>query len=135
MNYNNPIPVVVMLVRTISENGDLRYLTQTRNIEPCIGEKAFTAGYVNAGESAEQAACRELLEETGIETQTWSWKPLSTSITPNNRLLVFMYLDYLMSESDALKNFIPNEEVSDLNFARPGDTLCFPIHTEVLSKL
>lgn len=43
-----------------------RFLLVTRGKEPLKGSLAFPGGGVEAGESAEQAAHRELMEETGL---------------------------------------------------------------------
>lgn len=135
MSYKNPTPVVVLLIRSISEGGSMRYLIHERGIEPMLGGLAFLSGYIDKGESAEQAAKRELLEEAGLDTMLWMWKPAFTRISPTNKLLIFMRLDCLTAEADLLAKFVPNREVRSLSFVRPGDTLCFPIHTEVLREL
>ena len=44
-----------------------RVLLVRRNHEPMLGRWAFPSGYVDAGEVVEEAAKREVLEETGVE--------------------------------------------------------------------
>lgn len=44
-----------------------RVLLVRRNHEPQLGRWAFPSGYVDAGEVVEEAAAREVLEETGVE--------------------------------------------------------------------
>ena len=41
-------------------------LVVRRNIEPQIGQLALPGGYMNLGETWQQAGARELFEETGI---------------------------------------------------------------------
>src|SRR5512134_771964 len=60
-SYLNPAPVAVMLVPV---DGGL--LTVRRAIPPRIGELALPGGFINLGETWQQAAARELLEETGV---------------------------------------------------------------------
>jgi ADP-ribose pyrophosphatase YjhB (NUDIX family)/ribosomal protein S18 acetylase RimI-like enzyme len=60
--YHNPLPGVAVIVE--SEGGVV--LVQ-RKVPPHPGEWCFPAGFVEAGESTEQAAARECQEETGLE--------------------------------------------------------------------
>lgn len=60
--YRNPIPVVGALVE---RDGEILLLK--RSIEPLRGFWAPPTGYMEWDESAEQAAAREVLEETGLE--------------------------------------------------------------------
>ncbi len=46
-----------------------RVLLIRRNHEPMYGRWSFPSGYVDAGEIVEQAAVREVLEETGVEVE------------------------------------------------------------------
>jgi ADP-ribose pyrophosphatase YjhB (NUDIX family) len=40
-----------------------------RGVEPALGEWAFPSGYVDRGERVEDAAVREVLEETGLDVR------------------------------------------------------------------
>ncbi len=44
-----------------------RVLLVRRNHEPAYGRWSFPSGFVDAGEVVEEAAAREVLEETGVE--------------------------------------------------------------------
>src|SRR5690606_33928087 len=46
-----------------------RLLLVKRNHDPAMGRWAFPSGYVDAGEVLEEAATREVFEETGIEVR------------------------------------------------------------------
>ena len=48
---------------------DGRILLVRRNHDPMYGRWSFPSGYVDAGEVVEQAAVREVLEETGVEVR------------------------------------------------------------------
>jgi ADP-ribose pyrophosphatase YjhB (NUDIX family) len=61
-NYLNPIPVVVLLVPV---GGGL--VVARRNIEPRKGTLVLPGGYLDLGETWQEGARRELLEETGIK--------------------------------------------------------------------
>ncbi len=60
-NYLNPIPVVVLLVPV--GNG---LVVARRNIEPQKGALVLPGGYLDLGETWQEGAARELVEETGI---------------------------------------------------------------------
>lgn len=64
-SYLNPIPVVVLLVPV--GNG---LLVARRNIEPQKGTLVLPGGYLDPGESWQEGAARELLEETGVSIST-----------------------------------------------------------------
>jgi NAD+ diphosphatase len=53
----------------IIENAEGHILMTRRAREPAVNMLDFPGGFVNEGESAEVAACRETKEETGIELQ------------------------------------------------------------------
>lgn len=58
-------PSVRLAVSCVVQDGD-RFLLVERAHEPAKGQFAFAGGKVEPGESLEDAARRELLEETGI---------------------------------------------------------------------
>ena len=51
----------------VSLNGSL--VLVRRGIEPAIGRWSFPSGYVDRGEAVEDAAMREVMEETGLEVR------------------------------------------------------------------
>jgi NADH pyrophosphatase NudC (nudix superfamily) len=59
--FVNPLPVSVVLLPV-----DAGLLVVRHNIAPQLGRLALPGGYINRGESWQQAGARELLEETGI---------------------------------------------------------------------
>ncbi|NOX60646.1 MAG: NUDIX domain-containing protein [Chloroflexi bacterium] len=61
--WNNPLPVAGAAV--IDERGHI--LLARRAVAPLRGWWNLPAGFMEWGESAEEAACREVREETGIE--------------------------------------------------------------------
>ncbi|MDR6639058.1 NUDIX domain-containing protein [Paenarthrobacter nitroguajacolicus] len=60
-------PVTVDVVALTVRNGELNVLLITRLIEPYRGKLALPGGFVLAGEDLQEAAGRELAEETGVE--------------------------------------------------------------------
>ena len=59
--YRNPIPAVCCFIT----RGEELLLAQ-RAVEPCRGEWALPGGFVELGETTEEAAIREMLEETNL---------------------------------------------------------------------
>ncbi len=60
--YSNPVPAACCIV---TRGDDL--LLAKRAVEPCRGQWALPGGFVEIHETTEEAALRELKEETGIE--------------------------------------------------------------------
>ena len=68
-NYERPSVTVDMLIFAVdpeAEDEDPELLLIRRRNHPCIGQWAMPGGFVNMDESLEEAAARELEEETGI---------------------------------------------------------------------
>ena len=61
-----PIRVTVDIVIFTIRDGDLQVLLVRRGIEPFKGRWAIPGGFVHENESLEEAALRELREETGV---------------------------------------------------------------------
>ena len=62
ISYKNPVPAAGVL---LVENG--RVLLVRRKYDPRAGQWCIPAGFMEAGETPEQSAVRELREETGLE--------------------------------------------------------------------
>ena len=61
VDYNNPKPCVAVLIER-----DGRLLLVRRGVEPAKGMWDIPGGFIDYDESAEEAARREILEETGL---------------------------------------------------------------------
>ena len=64
--WANPLPVAVALLPVHCPDGTGLVVVR-RDIEPARGELALPGGYVEVGETWQQAAVRELWEETGLQ--------------------------------------------------------------------
>ncbi len=61
-----PFPVAADVVALALRDGELHVLLIERGNEPYQGRLALPGGFVDPGETGEQAARRELAEETGV---------------------------------------------------------------------
>jgi ADP-ribose pyrophosphatase YjhB (NUDIX family) len=77
--YHN-IAAAVALVFTFED----KILFTVRNVDPDKGKWDLPGGFIDPNETAEEAACREIKEELGIEILTSELKYITTS--PNNYL-------------------------------------------------
>lgn len=80
----NPLPVAVVLLPV--EDG---LLAVRRAIEPHKGSLALPGGYINWGESWQEAAARELWEETGMRIDPQELQAFDVLSAPDGTLLVF----------------------------------------------
>lgn len=127
ISYRNPIPVVVAMV-PIVEGG---WLIEQRAIEPQKGKWALPGGYVNHGESWQQAISRELEEEVGLATDPSDFRLEEIVNATNGNMLIFCSHDPVPAKD---VKFSPNEEVSAIAFADDAE-LCFSAHSEMWKKI
>jgi ADP-ribose pyrophosphatase YjhB (NUDIX family) len=66
--YANPRPAAAVLLER-AEKAGISLLLLRRAVEPGLGDWDLPAGYLDPGESFEQAARREAREESGIEVE------------------------------------------------------------------
>ena len=101
--YKNPAPTVCGIVKNKN-----RLLLIKRGIPPHVGEWAFPCGFIEYGETAEEACLRELHEETGVEGKIKSLLSVK-SIDTNEygSILIINYAvvtvdEYLIAGDDAI---------------------------------
>jgi ADP-ribose pyrophosphatase YjhB (NUDIX family) len=111
-SYKNPIPIVVAIVRVFQRdtNTQCGWLIQQRNIPPEKDGWAFPSGYINFGETWQQAAARELQEEVGLVSSPDDYELYDVVASSTGNMLIFcIHRDGVYQ--DEVK-FEPNEEVS-----------------------
>lgn len=138
MSFNNPTPVAVCLVPVRDHDG-VALLGIIRNNEPGKGKIALPGGYLNEYENFEQAASRELLEETGVLTRAEDWKLIASHPNQTNRVLVFCQLNFEVSMSDYLAlTVIQPEEVQGFFLIKPeilpSEDIAFPLHALEMAR-
>ena len=134
-SYRNPTPVVVGIlpVHMGPPHNDVRWLIQQRNIEPQKLGWSLTSGYMEFGETWQEALVREMQEEIGIETATGAIDLFDVVTASNGNLLIFGVHTVVPRR---MINFKPNKEVSDIRYIEEPkhQKLCFPTHNEMLAR-
>lgn len=102
-------PKVVAVVLVEHEG---RILLGKRNINPGWGKWSFPGGYVNRGEKVEEAAVREVKEETNLDVQLNGL--LGVYSEEGNPVVLLVYRAQLLSGLDEMRP--QEEEVLELGF-------------------
>lgn len=94
-DYERPSVTVDMLIFAVDqEEAEAELLLIRRKNHPCIGQWAIPGGFVNLPESLEEAAARELEEETGLKDicmeQLYTWGNVKRD--PRTRVISVSYM-------------------------------------------
>jgi 8-oxo-dGTP pyrophosphatase MutT (NUDIX family) len=126
VSYRNPIPVVVLAV-PVEDLG----LLMVRRVEPPAGI-ALPSGYIEVGETWQDAAARELEEETAVRVDPASIRELNVRSGDDGTLLVFATVPPI--DRVQLDAFSPSAEVSELAIvSAPRDDVVFPLDAAVVA--
>jgi ADP-ribose pyrophosphatase YjhB (NUDIX family) len=111
-------------------------LIQQRSIEPEKGKWALPSGYINHGESWEEAAVRENFEEMGLRSQLADYGLYELKKSASGNMLVFCRADKVWDGHvlEFIDNFVPNEEVTALGIYYGDTELAFPSHNECATE-
>lgn len=104
--YENPTPATCLVV----VNTQKQILLVKRSVEPKIGFWCLPGGYIELGETPEQAALRELKEETGINGQIH--RLLGATTNPLDEYDKILMLGYLVSNYNG--NLKAGDDASDV---------------------
>ena len=126
MSFVNPLPVTIVLVPV---DGGL--LLVRRNIEPHKGKLALPGGYVDLGESWQEAGAREVLEETGITIDPESIQLVTVYSAPDGTIIVVGQAAPLHSAD--LPDFVLNDEATERGFITAPEELAWPLHTQAVA--
>lgn len=128
VTYINPIPVAVLLVPV--NNG---LLTVRRGIEPGKGLLALPGGYIDFYETWQEAAARELREETHIEINPSTIKYFNTFSSVQKGVIVIFGITKPYCKFELPEFKVTNETTERVIIEKPTD-LAFPSHTEMAKR-
>lgn len=123
--FLNPLPVAVLLLPV-----DDGVLVIRRNEGTGKGHLALPGGFMDLGESWQQACARELREETRVVVAPEAVELFGVRSAPDGFLLVFGRGPRLR-EAD-LPAFAPGSEISERLVVTAPVPLAFPLHEEML---
>ena len=126
VTYRNPLPVSVVLLPV---DGGLLLIRRTQ--EPQAGKWALPGGFIEVGETWQEAGARELREETGITIEAGGIRLFDARSAPDGTLLVFGLAPPLLSQD--LHPFVPSPETSEMTVMREPLDLAFSTHTEAVA--
>jgi len=110
IHYINPRPVAGTIPVRVSDG---HVLLTRRAIEPRIGSWVFPGGFMDVGETAEEAATRETLEEANLHVNNLRLVGVYTRAEPG--VVVIVYAGDAISEATA------GEETSEVRWFHPDD--------------
>jgi ADP-ribose pyrophosphatase YjhB (NUDIX family) len=125
ITYLNPTPVAVVLLPV-----DDGLLLVRRAIPPHVGKLALPGGYVNLGETWQEAGAREVLEETGVVIDPLEIRDYRVLSAPEGIVLIFG-----LARPRALADLIPfqaSDEASECVIGHADAEIAFELHRQVV---
>lgn len=98
----------------VVENGNGEILLAKSNKEPMKGVWVLPGGGIKFGESAKDAAIREIKEETGLDIEVSDFITMFELIRKNDHRLIFYHKAKLKGG-----NMRPSSDASELRWMRP----------------
>ena len=127
--YRNPVPAAGVLI--VNEG---RVLLVRRKYEPRVGDWCIPAGFMEAGETPEQTAIREVHEETGLIVQlTGLFGVYAGFDDPRVRAVLILYTGVVTGGELA-----PGDDALEAGWFAPDalpDAIAFASHRQALNEL
>lgn len=126
--YENPLPTVVVVA--INSRREIALIR--RNVEPGLGGWSLPGGFIEIGETAEQAAIRELFEETGLRGKNPQVVGVGTHL--NGFYGDILLIGYTVTvEDEIIQSGDDAAEAAWFQFDH-HPPLVFPVHNELLEQ-
>ena len=125
-SYLNPLPVAVVLTPVADGIVVIR-----RNIEPAKGTLTLPGGYIDLGETWQEAARRELLEETGIEIGVNDLTLYDVENGLDDTLVIFGLA--ARQPAEVVRQMATDEVQEVVLIDRPME-LGFPMHSRIVAR-
>ncbi len=106
--YENPIPATCLVVL----DDKRRILLVRRSVEPHIGKWCLPGGFIELGEQPEEAALRELQEETGLRGHID--RLLGVRSNPSRLYHTVLLVGYLVTRYEGIP--VPGDDASEIGF-------------------
>jgi 8-oxo-dGTP diphosphatase len=133
--WRNPLPVAVALlpVDLSGTDGAQRGLVAVRrDIEPARGQLALPGGFIEVGESWQEATVRELREETGLLASAGEVRLFAVHSAPLATINIFGLLP--ARRADDLPPSAPTEEATEWVVLTRPQPLAFSTHTQAMAE-
>jgi ADP-ribose pyrophosphatase YjhB (NUDIX family) len=131
--WSNPLPVAVVLLPVSYPDGAVGLVVVRRDIEPFRGELALPGGFIETGESWQEAAVRELREETGLLADADEVRLFDVHSSFNGRTLL-IFAELPSRPAAGLPESTPTEESMEWLVLSGAQELAFPTHTEAMAE-
>jgi ADP-ribose pyrophosphatase YjhB (NUDIX family) len=127
--YENPTPAACVVLLDDYQ----RLLLVRRSVEPRIGSWCLPGGFIEVGEHPEQAALRELQEETGLIGAIERLIGVRTNPAPIQRAVLLVC--YLVTRYSGIP--LPGDDASDIGFFPINDLpeIAFESHTRFIRDI
>ena len=125
--YRNPLPAVILVLLK-----DKKILIARRANPPALGELCLPGGFMDLGESPEEAAERELYEETLLTGGTFTLMGADKDTTDYGSVVLYVFRVENWKGDPS-----PADDVSALSWMNLEDvpSLAFPAHDRVIESL
>lgn len=127
--YHNPAPAACCFIA----RGKDELLFAQRAVEPCKGEWTLPGGFVELEETTEEAALRELLEETNLRGTKARLLGASTKQSPTHGGI--LVLGYIIDDWEGEETMRPDSDALDLRFFSKAErpSVPFSAHRDLLA--
>jgi ADP-ribose pyrophosphatase YjhB (NUDIX family) len=126
VHWDNPKPVTATLIPI---NGGL--VLVRRSCEPFVDDWCLPGGFIEARECPEEAAVREVREETGLDVEI---KKILGAYSPGKgiNVIILFYLARLVRG-----NMQPGDDASEVAVFKKSDlprNICFELHRRMIRR-